>query len=74
LSLGPGVVTAWSEYFSGFGEMMVLQNYFAQVAISMACRLRFCRRLEGADEGTASPTTATLAAAMDQLDLDTLLR
>ena len=45
-----------------------------QVAISMACRLRFCRRLEGAEEGNFSPASPGLAASIDQLDLDSLLK
>ncbi|PSC69009.1 puromycin-sensitive aminopeptidase isoform X1 [Micractinium conductrix] len=50
-----------------------------RVAISMACRLRFCRKLDmegGGGDGLASPTAAAgaLAAGLDALDLDAMLR
>lgn len=57
-----------------------------RVAISMACRLRFCRKLDrgaGGGEGEdasgvsgalASPTTAALAGGLEALDLDAMLR
>lgn len=46
-----------------------------QVAISMACRLRFCRRLEAGleAEGPTSPAQS-LVSTMDHLDLDSLLK
>lgn len=45
----------------------------------MACRLRFCRKLDmegGGGDGLASPTAAAgaLAAGLDALDLDAMLR
>ncbi len=44
----------------------------------MACRLRFCRKLDGGGEeaaaGGALLSPGGLAGAMDQLDLDAMLR
>lgn len=45
----------------------------------MACRLRFCRKLDGgsgeeAASGGVLPSPGALAGALDQLDLDAMLR
>lgn len=49
---------------------------FCRVAISMACRLRFCRKLDGGGEeaGGVLPSPGGLAGALEQLDLDAMLR
>jgi hypothetical protein len=48
---------------------------FHRVAISMACRLRFCRKLDGED-GLGSPSASLGAASgqLEALDLDAMLR
>lgn len=44
-----------------------------RVAISMACRLRFCRKLDVGDDGSTVGSTS-LGGPMEQLDLDAMLR
>lgn len=45
-----------------------------RVAISMACRLRFCRKLDVGEDGAAIGSPTTAPGPLEQLDLDAMLR
>lgn len=45
-----------------------------RIAISMACRLRFCRKLDVGDDGSTMGSPTALAGPTGQLDLDAMLR
>lgn len=60
------------------GVLLNCPPLLCSVAISMACRLRFCRKLDGGGEEAAGagvlPSPGGLAGALEQLDLDAMLR